>query len=59
MEENKNQETSEIKKNGIVVLCGAFVIGYIIGRSNNKQLVIESYKRGVTDTLNSIIFKHN
>jgi hypothetical protein len=59
MEENKNQETTkEISNKGAVVICTALVIGYILGRASANQIAVESYRRGVSDTLNSIVFRH-
>lgn len=57
MEENKSKETEDLRKNGYVVICTTLVIGYILGRIGTSQVAVESYRRGVSDTLNSIVFR--
>ena len=56
MEENKNKETAETKRDGAIIIGTAFVIGYILGRSSGNKIAIDSYRKGISDTLNSIVF---
>lgn len=59
MEENKDQKTiEETKKNGIIVIGTTLVIGYILGRMSVNQSAVDCYRQGVSDTLNSIVFRH-
>lgn len=57
MEQNKSKETEEIRINGSIAICTALVIGYILGRVGTNQIAIEAYGKGVSDTLNSIVFR--
>ena len=59
MEENKNQETTESTKKGYMVICTSLVIGYILGKMSVNQIAVESYRRGVSDALNSIVFRQH
>lgn len=57
MEDKEKVEQTENKTNGLLVIGGAFIIGYFVGVSAANRLVNESYHKGVRDTLESIIFK--
>jgi hypothetical protein len=57
MEENKDKETESLRRDGTIVICTTLVIGYILGRMSSNQIAVDSYRRGVSDTLNSIVFR--
>lgn len=57
MENIEKKEVIELKKIGMIALGGMFTLGYILGRSGNNLMSIKYYEKGVSDTLNSIIFK--
>lgn len=54
MEQNK--ETDELRVNGAFVILSTLAIGYIVGRLSVNQVAVEAYRRGVSDTLNSLVF---
>jgi hypothetical protein len=58
MEEDKDQKTDTLRRDGTIVLCTTLVIGYILGRMSANQIAIDSYRRGVSDTLSSIVYRH-
>jgi hypothetical protein len=58
MDDNKNKETDTLRRDGTIVLCTTLVIGYILGRMSANQIAIDSYRRGVSDTLSSIVYRH-
>lgn len=58
MDENKDKETYSIKKNGVIVTSTTLLVGYFLGRLVANQIAVEAYKRGVSDALNSVIFRH-
>ena len=58
MEDNKEKETYSIKKNGAITKGTILLVGYVLGRICANQIAVEAYKRGVSDALNSMIFRH-
>ena len=54
MDGEKNQETKKIDK--IVWITTMILIGYTIGKYDSTKVAVESYRKGVADTLTSLTF---
>jgi hypothetical protein len=58
MEENKQTEITEKDKSKMTLLMGGLVlVGYLLGVSVASVSLAESYRKGVSDTLGSLVFR--
>ena len=58
MEESKNKTIEQqIQMKTILVIGGACVMGCIAGIINANKVSMDSYKRGVYDTLDAILIR--
>ena len=53
MDGEKNQEIKKIDK--IVWITTMILVGYTIGKYDSTKVAVESYRKGVSDTLASLI----
>lgn len=52
----EKQETNKVK-NGVYVIGGAFLVGYILGGAKANRRVTEYYNKGFMDGFEAIISK--
>ena len=55
MEDNNIKK--ETNKNGMWVLCGVFIVGYILGGASANKQIAEFYNRGFKDGIDTLMDK--